>query len=108
MLIGKHTMVTLHFVMKDASGEILEDTRQSGPAVYVQGTGQMLPVLEASVTGLQQGDTTCVRLEDSRLGGVFHFEVTVAGVRKATEEEIRSGRPAGLAVKKDCGADGCC
>ncbi len=55
-MIGRHSVVSFHYVMKDEAGEALDDTHNSKPMVYVHGTDSMLSGLEAALEGRKSGD----------------------------------------------------
>lgn len=48
-------MVTLDYQVKDASGDLLDDSGTAGPMRFIFGSGQMLPVIEQLVAGLEPG-----------------------------------------------------
>ncbi|MEI8048142.1 MAG: FKBP-type peptidyl-prolyl cis-trans isomerase [Bacteroidota bacterium] len=58
MQITKNTVVSLSYVLKrdDANGEIIEETRQGDPLVFLYGNGQMLPKFEENLVTLSTGD----------------------------------------------------
>ncbi len=58
MQITKNTVVSLSYVLKrdDAKGEIIEETRENDPLVFLYGNGQMLPKFEEHLSTLKTGD----------------------------------------------------
>jgi FKBP-type peptidyl-prolyl cis-trans isomerase SlyD len=48
-------VVTLEFVLKDADGKVIESSHQGAPLRYLHGAGGILPVLEKTLTGLEEG-----------------------------------------------------
>jgi len=58
MQITKNTVVSLSYILKrdDAKGEIIEETRDSDPLVFLYGNGQMLPKFEDHLSTLNAGD----------------------------------------------------
>ena len=42
MKVGQHKVVTLAYLLKDTAGETLDSSEQSGPLVYIHGTGGLL------------------------------------------------------------------
>lgn len=58
MQITKNTVVSLSYVLKrdDAKGEIIEETRENDPLVFLFGIGQMLPKFEEHLSTLKAGD----------------------------------------------------
>jgi len=58
MQITKNTIVSLSYVLKrdDANGEIIEETKDGDPLVFLYGNGQMLPKFEENLGTLKTGD----------------------------------------------------
>ncbi len=56
MKISKDMYVTLEYVLKDDSGEILDTSEDHGPLSYIQGNDQIIPGLEAALEGREAGD----------------------------------------------------
>lgn len=57
-MIEKNKVVTLNYKLKDSNhdGEIIEDTYNNNPLVFLYGTGGMLPKFEEGIAGLKQND----------------------------------------------------
>lgn len=62
MLIGKNTTVSIDYSLSDEKGNLLEDTRESGPVAYLHGAGFMIPALEEALEGKKEGDELTVNL----------------------------------------------
>ena len=103
MKIESNTVVSLHYIMKNESGEVLDENMKSAPVEYIHGIGKILPVLESSLVGMLAGETKSISFRDEQLNGQINIDVLVKDVREATEEELLNGMP-----KKDCGPDCCC
>ena len=56
MKIGKNTVVTFDYILKDEDGNVLEDTEGQGSS-YLHGYGNLLPALEDALEGLEPGDS---------------------------------------------------
>ena len=56
MKIGKNTVVTFDYILKDEDGNVLEDTEGQGSS-YLHGYGNLLPALEEALEGLEPGDS---------------------------------------------------
>jgi FKBP-type peptidyl-prolyl cis-trans isomerase 2/predicted Fe-Mo cluster-binding NifX family protein len=54
--------VTLEFELSDSQGNALDSSDRIGPMQYLHGAGQLLPALEAAVTGLEVGARKTVAL----------------------------------------------
>lgn len=55
MLIASDTVVSFHYTLSDASGEVLDSSRGREPVAYLHGHGQLFPALERQLTGLADG-----------------------------------------------------
>lgn len=62
MSIQNDKVVTLHYHLTNAEGEIIESSRESDPLIYLHGTGSILASLEHALTGLDVGATKIVEL----------------------------------------------
>ena len=149
MQVGRNSVVSIHYTLKDENGEVLDSSEGREPLDYLHGAGQIIPGLESELEGKKQGDEFSVVIEPERgygsrdenlvhevpksefdmseeievgmqfrvggpggdrimvvagvhentvtldgnhpLAGVsLAFDVSVAGVREATEEEIKA------------------
>lgn len=57
MQIGKDSVVSFHYRLKEADGDIFEDSHDGDPVLYLHGQRGMLPGLEEALTGRSKGDT---------------------------------------------------
>ena len=57
MVIADKTVVSLHYTLKNASGEILDSSEGAEPLSYIHGASQIVPGLEKELTGLAAGDS---------------------------------------------------
>ncbi|MDO6460224.1 peptidylprolyl isomerase [Granulosicoccaceae sp. 1_MG-2023] len=63
MTITKDKVVQFHYVLKDADGNLLEDSRKRDEVVaYLHGHDSMLPGIEAALEGRDTGETCSVTL----------------------------------------------
>ncbi|MBE8167837.1 MAG: peptidylprolyl isomerase [Shewanella sp.] len=56
MKIAQHSAVTVHYRLTDADGQIIEDSFDADPMVYLHGTNSMIPGLEAALEGKEVGN----------------------------------------------------
>lgn len=56
MTIKQHSVVTMHYQLKDAEGEILDSSKDQDPLVYLHGAQNIIVGLEEQLEGRQQGD----------------------------------------------------
>lgn len=62
MQIGKNSVVTFHYTLRDETGAQLESSRDSEPTLYLHGANNMLPALEEAFTGRAVGESLQVNL----------------------------------------------
>lgn len=110
MEIQDKTVVSLRFRMKNSKGEVLEDILDGPPINYLHGGGNILPLLEAALTGLKATDQKLILISKNEgyegMDDNFSIEVVVDDVRPATEKEIEKGLVP--LVSDSCGPEGCC
>ncbi len=60
-------MVSLHYTLKGADGEVIESSKNKEPLKYVHGQNMMIPGLEKELTGMKIGGekTVTVKSEDA-------------------------------------------
>jgi len=59
LLIGQNSVVSLHYTLKDDSGEVMESSEGNPPLVYLHGANNLIPGLEKEL----QGKTAGVRFD---------------------------------------------
>ena len=63
LVIGIDTRVTLHFTLRLAGGDMVDTTRERGPATFLVGDNSLLPGFEQAVFGLKAGDRRSVVID---------------------------------------------
>lgn len=63
-VIGEGKVVSIHFIL-DVDGQNLNTTQDDAPVVYLQGTGGMVPGLQAALAGKSVGDHVVVSVPPS-------------------------------------------
>lgn len=88
-------VVAFRYIMKNHRGEMLENTMNGKPTIYLHGTKDLQQLLQDQLTGLQRGDRkNLYLLKDTGLTlGDFCFEVIIDNVRDASAEELMLGYP---------------
>lgn len=71
MRISDDCAVSLHFVLKDVTGQVLHASSEETPLSYLHGHGQMVPGLERALRGRHAGETLRVRLEPAEAYGQY-------------------------------------
>jgi len=104
MIVEKEKIISIDYIMRNSSGEVLEDTVNSGVTHYLQGSSAIHPLLQSQLEGLRIGDQKMVLLpnEISNSGDDFSFEVVIRQIRNAMEEELQLGYPVMADCPDDC------
>lgn len=61
--IADDHVVTIHYTLKDESGEIVDSSEGMDPLVYLQGAENIVPGLEQALAGKQVGDKLSVTVQ---------------------------------------------
>jgi len=101
MKIKKDSVVSLRYVMKNSTGDVIEDTMERSPIQYLHGAGKIIPALENAIEGMQAGEKRIFSISDPGLSENLHFNLIIDEIRDATPEEIQNGKPS-------CGPGCCC
>ncbi|HEX7028272.1 MAG TPA: peptidylprolyl isomerase [Gammaproteobacteria bacterium] len=83
MQISDNTVVRIHYTLKNKSGEILDTSDGQEPLAYLHGVGNIIPGLEAALTGRKAGDTVQASIEPKDAYGERHEELVQAIPRGA-------------------------
>jgi FKBP-type peptidyl-prolyl cis-trans isomerase SlyD len=57
MQIGPDTVVSFHYTLRNAAGELVETSRDSEPTLYLHGHGNVMPAIEKQLEGRAVGDS---------------------------------------------------
>ena len=63
LLIGKNSVVSVHYKLTDDDGKVLDSSDGSKPMAYLHGAGNIVPGLEKALVGKAEGDSLKVRVE---------------------------------------------
>jgi FKBP-type peptidyl-prolyl cis-trans isomerase 2 len=55
--IGKHSVVEIHYTLKNAAGEVLDTSADGEPLMYLHGTHGLIQGLENELLGKKVGDS---------------------------------------------------
>ena len=69
MTIENQKVVTVHYHLTNAAGQVIESSRGRDPLTYLHGAGTLLASLERALTGLDVGATTTVELAPAEAYG---------------------------------------
>lgn len=64
--------VSVSYTAKIDSGEIIESVPENKPIILSIGSGRILKAVEASMLGMEPGDTRTVRIEPEDAFGMYH------------------------------------
>lgn len=114
MKITQHSAVTIHYRLSDQEGRLLEDSFDSEPMLYLHGTENLIPGLEAALDGKSKGEKLDVTISAEEAYGPYHdglrqavpleafgdIEDIVPGMRFIAETEMGQ-RPVQVIEVKD-------
>ena len=69
MKIGPATVAVFHYTLRNEAGEELESSRGSEPTAYLHGAKNIIPGLEAVMTGRSAGDVFSATIEPEQAYG---------------------------------------
>ena len=75
MTIQNNKVVTMHYHLTNADGEVLDSSRGSEPLSYLHGAGHIVPGLERALTSLDVGATTTVQLAPIEAYGEYNADM---------------------------------
>lgn len=62
MPVAQNSVVTIHYTLKDDSGELIDRSEKNQPLAYLHGRGNLIPGLERELEGKQSGDRLTVTI----------------------------------------------
>lgn len=86
-------MVTIHYIMKFADGEVGDDTRKrNAPATLSIGQGMLFPALEAGIKDMKEGETKTFEIPCVDAYGAYDTEKVQKLPASAEELESLKGQ----------------
>lgn len=82
MKIEKKTVVSLTYTLKVDAGDVVDQTTESAPFVFIHGVGQTLEEFDKNLTGLQAGDDFQFSISPEKGYGVHSEEMIVPVARE--------------------------
>lgn len=70
MIAEKDKVVTFHYTLTNAAGELMESSREKDPMVYLHGANNIIAGLEKAMEGYAAGETISATLEPEDAYGV--------------------------------------
>ena len=90
MNIGKDTVVTLTYIVRDLEGNLLEESDE--PASYLHGGyDNIFPMVEQALEGKAAGDTVDLKLQPADAFGEYEDQLVRVEPREAFPPEIEIG-----------------
>lgn len=79
MNIEKNTVVSLHYRLQkdDSQGDLVEETFNDDPLVFLYGAGQMIPEFERQLAGKKSGDNFSFGIKSEDAYGEFNPDAVV-------------------------------
>jgi len=93
MQIAADRVVTIHYTLKDETGEVLDSSAGGEPLAYIQGHGNLVPGLEKALEGKEGGTALTVTLSPADGYGVRDAKLVQRVPRRSIQGsgDIRKG-----------------
>lgn len=88
-MIGDNLVVSMHYKLTDATGQLLDSSEGSDPLNYLHGSGNIIPGLERALVGKVEGDSLQVQVEPGDAYGESNPEL-VQVVDRAAFQGVES------------------
>lgn len=75
MSITQDQVVSIHYTLKDDTGEIIDSSANGEPLSYLHGHGNLIPGLERELTGRKAGDRLLLKIAPSDGYGEYDREL---------------------------------
>ncbi len=75
MKIKDNSVVTIDYTLTNDAGEVIDTSKGSEPLAYLHGAKNIIPGLEAALSGKEAGDQLQVHLEPNEAYGEHHEEM---------------------------------
>jgi FKBP-type peptidyl-prolyl cis-trans isomerase SlyD len=69
MLVARDAVVTIHYTLKNDSGEVLDSSAGGEPLAYIHGSGNIIVGLEEALQGKAAGDRIAVAIPAAKAYG---------------------------------------
>lgn len=80
--------VRVHYTGRLDDGTVFDSSQGRDPFEFTLGAGQVIPGFDAAVTGMEEGDSTTVKIEPENAYGDRHEEMVQQVTRSDIPEEI--------------------
>jgi FKBP-type peptidyl-prolyl cis-trans isomerase SlyD len=83
MSISPDQVVSIHYTLRDDTGEVIDRSAEGEPLAYLHGRGQLIPGLERELTGREAGDRLEVKIAPAEGYGEYDRELVQQVPRRA-------------------------
>jgi FKBP-type peptidyl-prolyl cis-trans isomerase SlyD len=92
MQIGKNSVVSIHYTLRDNEGHILDSSDGGAPLTYIQGIGNLIPGMEEGLEGRKVGEKLDIKVSPEKGYGVRN-EGLIQQVPKSAfgGQEVKTG-----------------
>jgi FKBP-type peptidyl-prolyl cis-trans isomerase SlyD len=92
MQIAKHTVVSIHYTLRDNQGTVLDSSDGKDPLLYIQGIGNLIPGMEEGLEGKQKGDKVEIKVSPEKGYGERNESLIQQVPRSAFgDQDVRPG-----------------
>lgn len=88
MKIEKNRVVSMHYTLKNETGDILDSSEGREPLSYIQGIGNIISGLEEAMEGKVAGDKVSAVIPPEKAYGIIDENLSF----KVNKEEVNIGR----------------
>ncbi len=75
MQIAENSVVSIHYTLTNSTGEVLDSSEGQEPLAYLQGASNIIPGLEAALTGKTVGEKLTVTVQPDEAYGPMRDEL---------------------------------
>jgi FKBP-type peptidyl-prolyl cis-trans isomerase SlyD len=75
MSISQDQVVSIHYTLRDDTGEVIDRSADGEPLSYLHGHGNLIPGLERELTGRKSGDRLQVKVAPAEAYGEYDREL---------------------------------
>lgn len=75
LMIGQNSVVSMHYTLKNDQGDVMDSSQGKEPMVYLHGANNLIPGLEAELTGKSSGATFNTSIPPSQAYGEFNQDL---------------------------------
>lgn len=83
MTIAQNSVVSIHYTLKDETGEIIDSSASAEPLAYLHGHGNLIPGLERELEGKKTGDKLNVTIPAAEGYGEYDKQLVQRVPRRA-------------------------